>query len=217
MSQLWPEGATPAEFVESNVVRRGLGLPGLTRMCKSQLVELARVLLPEEDTSKMTVLQLQSLIRNHDSKECQKAAKSGDKHKPGSSIPACLCGLPAIAFVVAKDNQNYGRLFWTCRKEKDQRCEYFAWHDLLFAEQPLTTASGARSSPPALAETLLSTIRSLADMTPSGIQELHNEMARLCITTAEARLISLVLDEALKFGNKDGNTEDGDGWQEVCG
>ena len=59
-----------------------------------------------------------------------------DKEKPclfwqwGDVIrPQCYHGMQCSTRKVKKDGANYGRLFYTCSKGKDDSCGYFEWRD----------------------------------------------------------------------------------------
>jgi hypothetical protein len=41
----------------------------------------------------------------------------------------CDCELTTILREVKKDGVNKGRLFYTCRKSYDDKCDYFMWKD----------------------------------------------------------------------------------------
>jgi hypothetical protein len=41
----------------------------------------------------------------------------------------CKCNLPAIIREVFKDGPNKGKLFYTCSKNRDEKCNYFMWKD----------------------------------------------------------------------------------------
>ena len=42
---------------------------------------------------------------------------------------SCTCGDPAVTMTVKKDGPNKGRLFWTCSKPFNQKCNLFEWAD----------------------------------------------------------------------------------------
>ena len=55
------------------------------------------------------------------SQNSQSNNNSGDK--------SCECGLAAITKTVKKDGPNKGRLFWTCSKPFEDKCDMFDWAD----------------------------------------------------------------------------------------
>lgn len=42
-------------------------------------------------------------------------------------VVKCLCGLPAISFVVKKEGPTKGRQFFSCPKRRDEQCDFFQW------------------------------------------------------------------------------------------
>ena len=88
-----------------------------------------------------------------------------DKEKPcsfwqwGDVIrPQCYHGVQCSTRKVKKDGANYGRLFYTCSKGKDDSCGYFEWRDKKEDEDPFEPFSTVYfSNPPSYGYTVKET------------------------------------------------------------
>ena len=139
------------------VVRRDMGLPGLSRMTKSQLQDLAAALFPGLRTDNLTVPAIRAKIEELDiaQREDRSSSSAGgsqpviDGTRGHTGAPDCKCGELATIFRVSnRDSANLGRLFWVCRKERDDlgRCNYFAWHDAIVCDLGVQTPAAAPRS-----------------------------------------------------------------------
>ena len=107
---------------------RDQGLPGLSRFTRDQLELVAKGLdMRLRDVQNMSTYELRKEIAEHD----KKAYVTGEGR---STIPVCNCNSAASIFAVSKAGPNNGKLFWLCRKERDnpKRCTIFQWDDLAF-------------------------------------------------------------------------------------
>jgi len=61
----------------------------------------------------------------------QQQASSQQQQAPSSSTPAlqvmCRCNIPANLLKSRKQNENFGRSFYSCSKPMNQRCNFFKW------------------------------------------------------------------------------------------
>ena len=88
-----------------------------------------------------------------------------DKEKPcsfwqwGDVIrPLCYHGEQCSTRKVKKEGTNYGRLFYTCSKGKDDSCGYFEWRDKKEDEDPFEPFSTVYfSNPPSYGYTVKET------------------------------------------------------------
>jgi len=134
-----------------------MGLPGLSRMTKNQLRDLASALFPGLCTDNLTVSAIREKIEELDiaQRNVRSSSSAGDSQPftdgTGGNIgaPDCKCGELATIFRVSnRYSVNLGRLFWVCRKERDDpgRCNYFAWHDAIVCDLGVQTPDAPSSS-----------------------------------------------------------------------
>ena len=69
---------------------------------------------------------------------------SGDQ----SGEKSCECGNPAVTRTVKKDGDNKGRVFWTCSKPFDEKCNMFEWADDVAATGGSSTQTSRKRPPP---------------------------------------------------------------------
>ena len=72
--------------------------------------------------------------------------------------PQCYHGVQCSTRKVKKEGANYGRLFYTCSKGKDDSCGYFEWRDKKEDEDPFEPFSTVYfSNPPSYGYTVKET------------------------------------------------------------
>lgn len=70
------------------------------------------------------------------------------QHLPSEIGPLCPCGLYSSLKTVIKDNENKGRGFYTCSKNKDQNpCNFFQWADGQESKVPRAKKGANRRRP----------------------------------------------------------------------
>ncbi len=105
------------------------------------------------DVKNMSMYDLRKAIADHDKTAWVLYGKAGC-----SIVPVCDCKHPASIFAVSKAGRNNGKLFWVCRKERDDptRCNFFQWDEQWRANRNTAAAaeppaSAAAAEPPAAA------------------------------------------------------------------
>lgn len=54
---------------------------------------------------------------------------SGVNHQADPNAPQCNCNLPTVKRTVQKDGPNKGRMFYSCPKSFQEKCNFFQWAD----------------------------------------------------------------------------------------